>query len=96
MASMPDDNWSPDASMPRFTQPHARDDASHCPIGAARAYVCLGCRRPRILLENERCGLCEMRATTPIDEYVAVSAVPSAAYYVVGGGGERRGVASSS
>ena len=76
--------------LPRFTQQHPRDDVSACPAGAARAFVCLGCARPRILMENERCGKCEMHATTPIDEYVETTAVPSAAFYVVDHSGAER------
>ena len=78
--------------LPCFTGPHPRDDRSACALGrSARAFVCLGCPKPRILHENEVCGRCDFRATTPIEEYVSVSAVPSGAFsYVVGAGGDTR------
>ena len=75
--------------LPRFTGVHPRDDDKACPAGAARNFVCLGCPTPRILLENLRCGKCDMKATTTIEDYLHVSAVPSA-YYVVGSKGEAR------
>ena len=36
-----------------------------------------------------KCGRCNMKATTPVEEYLSVSAVPSAAYYVVDCGTRR-------
>ena len=76
-------------ALPRFTAPHHADDGTACPPGAARAFVCLGCPTPRILLERMKCGRCNMKATTPVEEYLSVSAVPSAAYYVVDCGTRR-------
>jgi hypothetical protein len=56
--------------LPRFTAPHPKDDGSTCPHGAVRAYCCLGCPTPRILLEGMICGRCSQPAacvTAPLE-----------------------------
>lgn len=75
--------------LPRFTAPHPKDDGSTCPHGAVRAYCCLGCPTPRILLEGMICGRCSQPAATPIDEYLALG-VPTAGFYVVEQHGKAR------
>lgn len=57
--------------LPRFTAPHPGDDKAACPPEALPGFVCLGCPTPRILLQDERCGQCELQARTSIEEYMS-------------------------
>ena len=60
------------ARIPRFTRRDPLDDYTQCKEGAECNYVCLGCSTPRILLQNLKCGKCNLHATTSTQEYMAM------------------------